>query len=156
MNETTFIKQVMDNWQRQNAEMLWWWKIPDYTRPGKSYSNERAVDVVICYRGRFIAIEWKLLKKGNRFPYKRIRNSQIQTLMDIKQAGGEAYLAIGVYRSSKEKCIYILDIQNFCDKRAELTSCNPISISLNHFERFDQHRQGPYIHWDNKLFERLN
>ena len=157
MNETTITKQIMSNWQRQHSD-LWFWKIPDYTRPGYGYSNDRAVDVVICCDGAFVGMEWKLKKDNRAFPLKRIRDGQIKTLCDIEIAGGTGFLMIAVYLSPHDKCVYAIPIKQWNKEAKEVHETGRKSIRIEEvfsYYRIEPRRIGTYVHWNFKLVEEV-
>ena len=146
----------MKNWERQHPNRLWWWKIPDYTRPGAGYSNDRAVDVVACYNGVFVGIEFKIKKDDRAFPMNRIRDGQVKTLCDLEVAGGVGVIAIVVYKDKHDKCVYLIPIAEW-NKEVKLTTDRK-SIRIE--EKFSAYRTAPrrvgsFVHWSMMLLERL-
>lgn len=153
MNETTFTRQVMQNWQRQKPNSLWFHKIADPTY-GQAYTQTRAVDVIACYKGKVVGIEWKLIKNKKSIPLDRIRESQIKTLFDIKLVGGFGFIAIGVYNSTKDKSVYFIPIQDWCKA---VKKEKKKSIKLSVFDKFKTTmiQVGQYKHWDMSYVELL-
>ena len=76
--------------------------ITQYMRPG-------VPDVLVCYRGFFVAIETKA--PNYKDPYKKLRDDQIDELVAIDCADG-----IAIAASSIEPVAYILDA---IDKRLD-------------------------------------
>jgi len=155
MNETTITKQIMSNWQRQHPDS-WWWKIPDYMRPNSNYSNDRAVDVVACYDGTFVGIEWKLKKDNRAFPLKRVRDGQVKTLCDIEVAGGVGLLVIAVYVGPDDKCAYVIPVAQWNTEAREAHEAGRKSIRVEEVFphcKVKPRRAGAYVHWDFRLIE---
>lgn len=145
----------MADWQRQGRADLWFWKIPDYTRPGYGYSNDRAVDVVACYRGMFVGLEWKLQKNDRALPIDRVREGQVETLLVIEACGGVGLLMVAVYKGARDKCVYAIPIREW----VQAVACES-SKSIRIAERFphrriDQFRSGSFVHWNMKPVEEL-
>lgn len=151
MNEATITRQVMENWKRQRSD-LWCWKVPDYMRPGTNYSNDRAVDVIACFDGVCVGIEWKIKKDDRAFPIKKIREGQIKTLCDIEVAGGVGLIAIAVYKGPKDKCVYLIPIS--CWNQAVKATTDRKSIRIEETFpnlRIEPQRAGQYVHWNLRL-----
>lgn len=132
MNEATMIAAVCKSWRKKQPN-LWVIKFPDYFRPGAYYSNDRAVDTLICYFGQFVGIEWKIVKTktAERFKATKIRDSQINALDAISKAGGVGLLIIVVYHDVTHKHLYVFTIDEWLNlvMREEsgvvdLTKCN--------------------------------
>ncbi|KKL85157.1 hypothetical protein LCGC14_1957580, partial [marine sediment metagenome] len=77
MNESTITRQVMFNLQRQYPE-IFFHKIAD-PRIGGYSTGTRAVDIVLCFKGIFVGLEFKIMK-GRSIPLDRIRENQLITL----------------------------------------------------------------------------
>lgn len=123
MNETTFTRMYMKNFERQIP--CTWFKIPDpHSEFGYSETGTRFVDVVACVCGVFVGMEWKLNKKGRGLPINRVRSSQIKALKDIENTKGFGFLMVGEYVNKNEKCVYIIPIELWLlvVKRAEKKS----------------------------------
>lgn len=155
MNETTITRQVMQNWQRQRGSLIWYHKIADPTFGG-DVTNERAVDVVACYKGTFVGIEWKLKKDDRAFPLKRVRLGQVQTLCDIEAAGGVGLLAIAVYNGPYDKCVYMIPIQYWNNAVNAITDRKSIRIeeAFPHW-KVEPRRVGSFVHWNLQPIEDL-
>lgn len=155
MNETTFTRQVMKNWQRQRPYMLWYHKIADPTL-GQKYTNERAIDVVVCFNGHFIGMEWKLKKDERAFPIKRVRDGQVKTLCDIEVAGGKGFIMIGVYLATGVKYVYAIPISRWNEQVAKTTDRKSIRLEGCFTDcRIDMIRVGQFKHWDFSTVEGL-
>lgn len=150
MNEATITRQVMVNWARQHEPCLWHWKIPDYMRPGQMYSNNRAVDVVACYRGVMIGIEWKIHKSELGFRLDHVREGQIETLREIEKAGGVGFLAIAIYKSKTDKYLYLIPVEAWMRMVDNITDGRKSIRLVDAFPgyRVDLKRSGSYVHWN--------
>ena len=152
VNETLFTKQVMDNWYRQRLDILWFHKIADPTF-GPRKTQARAIDVVACFKGIFIGMEWKLIKNTRAFPINRIRDNQVKTLCNIEVAGGVGLIMIAVYLPSRIKYIYAVPIKkwNQAVRCATKKSIKLDDVFIKY--RFDIKQVGKYKHWDMKIVE---
>lgn len=147
--ETKQSKLIMDNWKRQDGDLLWWHKVPDPVY-GES-TGTRAVDVVACYKERFVGIEFKLRNNEQGFRIEKIRQSQVEALTAIDKAGGIALLLLITRLSSTTKYAHVIPISAW--RRA-------IGYPEFHYKksfqpddwfadfRFTQQRSGPYVNWD--------
>jgi len=154
MNEAIITRQIMQNWKRQQINLLFWHKIADPTIGG-DVTNARAVDVVACFNGVFIGMEFKIKKDDRAFPMKRIRTGQINTLCDIEKAGGVGLLMVVVYKGPYNKCVYAIPVHRWLEKVTEVwPKCKSIRIE-DHFAdcRIEPHRVGSHVHWEMTLIE---
>jgi len=135
MNEAHMIQAVCKTWKKHQPT-LWVMKIPDYFRPGADYSNDRAVDTMVCYFGQFVGIEWKILKSKTveRFKATKMRDSQINTLDAINKAGGIGLLIIAVYRDATHKHFYVFTIDEWLDAVANSEN-DVVNLALYGFQR---------------------
>jgi len=159
MNETISTTQFMKDWQRQRSDLLWWFKIPDHSRPmaAANISGKRAVDVIACYNGLLIGMEWKLKKDKRAIPCRRVRINQIETLCNIEVAGGLGLLMIMVYLGPRDKAVYAIPIAEW-NKQTQLIyeKSNRKSIRIEEiFPQYKmlQHQIGQYKHWDITLLK---
>jgi penicillin-binding protein-related factor A (putative recombinase) len=155
MKEATIIKQVMDNWKRQHPYRLWAFKVPDYSHYYSNHSNNRAVDVLACYDGVFVGMEWKIKKDKRAFPFDRVRDNQVQALCDIGVAGGVGLLMIVVYHGPQDKYAYAIPIEvwNECVFAAQGKS---VRIEEEFAQwRIEPKKHGAYVHWDMTKIEEL-
>jgi recombination protein U len=137
--------------------MLWYHKIADPTFGG-DVTGGRAVDVVACYDGIFIGMEWKLKKDDRAFPIKRVRDGQVATLCDIEVAGGVGLLMIAKYKGPKDKCVYIIPIAQWNSAVRMAIKDGRKSVRVEElFEncRTGTQRTGAYTHWDMQFIERM-
>ncbi len=167
MNETTIMRQIMKNWQRQQPGLLWWYKIPDYMPFQHNTPNARAVDIIACYNGICVGMEWKIKKDDRAFPINRVRMEQIKTLCDIEVAGGVGFLAIAVYKGPHDKCVYIIPISRWNSEVAFIKNEQKINNtlikprkSIRIEEVFDDYRikpirVGSFVHWNMKQIEKI-
>jgi len=152
MTEAIFTRQVMQNWKRQKESLLWYHKIADPTIGG-NVTNARAVDVVACFGGTFIGMEWKLKKTDRAFPIKRIRTGQINTLCDIQAAGGIGLLMIAVYKGPYDKCVYAIPVHRWLEE-VEQTTRKSIRIEEKFIKyRIKPQRFGVRVDWNMGLIE---
>lgn len=154
MKETQATRHMMQNWKRQRPELLWFHKIAD-SRFG-AITNDRAIDVVACYKGRMLGLEFKLVKEGISISINRIRSNQIITLNDIVKAGGLGYIIIIRYYSGTKKHAYLISPKCIFDEIKNAQSLGKKSIRLEVFNkyRFEYVRNGSKINWDMSLIER--
>ena len=131
MRETEIIRQLMQNWKRQRPDMLWWHKIAD-PRFGGHVTNERAVDVIACFQGICVGMEWKLKKDTRAFPLNRVRLGQLETLCDIHLASGVALLMIVEYITPQNKCLYAIPVDRWNCEVAKITDRKSIRLE-EHF-----------------------
>ena len=153
MNETDATRGILKNWQRQ-FKYFWWIKVPDYFRPGHNYSNERAVDTILCVAGRLIGIEWKLHRSG-AFATDRVRPGQINTLRAINTACGDGFLAIIHYRSPQDKILYFIPVEVWVERTQNMKRVNLADV----FSEYEimQIKVGNRINWDmDRWFPSLN
>ncbi|MFA7286944.1 MAG: hypothetical protein WC052_04775 [Patescibacteria group bacterium] len=155
MNETTITRQIMKDWKRQNGSSLWSYKIPD-PRFG-SETNDRAVDIVACYDGVFIGIEWKITKNSRALPIDgcgSVRLGQLATLCDIEAAGGIGFVAVVVYHGPHDKCVYMVPIFDWNRMVAVIDTKSVHVEKVFPQWKIVQRRVGPLIHWDFQTIER--
>lgn len=150
MKETEATRQMMKNWQRQRQHLLWYHKIAD-SRYGM-VTGDRAIDVVACCEGRFIGLEFKLVKRGLSIPIKSVRDNQIKTLQAITNAGGLGFLIIIRCFSGTDKHAYAIEPHVW---EAFVSVAEKKSIKLSEFDacRFDYVREGRQLNWDMSLIE---
>ena len=129
MNETTFTRQFMQNWQRQHPELLWWHKIADPTYGG-NVTHSRAVDVIACFKGVCVGLEWKLKKDDRAFPLDKVRDGQICTLLDIEKAGGVGFVMIAVYKGSRDKHVYMIPIKQWIEITSQIKTRKSVRLEL--------------------------
>ncbi len=79
------------------------YKIPDLPigihdrRRGIRFNPSKPFDIVVCYKGIFIAVETKLLRKFEAFGLRQIRDNQREALDKVSQkAGGYAFIFLNV------------------------------------------------------------
>jgi penicillin-binding protein-related factor A (putative recombinase) len=91
----------------------WWIRYPDYQDFAKTgYRAPRApADFISLYRGTFYAIECKSTRSPTSFAMRYFKPHQKESLLAIKEAGGEAYVAIN-QRRRPFKCWFI-DISDY-------------------------------------------
>ena len=164
MNETTFTRQFMQDWQRQRPALhcqhlqknrVWYHKIADPTYGG-NVTNTRAVDVIACFGGVCVGMEWKLKKDTRAFPIKRIREGQIETLRAIEQAHGIGFIMIAVYLGPREKCVYAIPIERWLEVVVRTTTRKSICIETEFANcRIEMHSVGTYRHWKVRPIEQL-
>jgi hypothetical protein len=157
MKETTATAHVMKNWYRQQPN-LWWWKIPDYFRPGHNYSNPRAVDTLVCVNGHFITIEWKLHKSELGFAISRVRKEQIHTSTEVNRAGGTGMLAIIVYKGGIDRHLYMIPMDVWERVATSVLTTGKKSLRLiDAFPncRVEYRRVGAHMQWDYLRIEEL-
>lgn len=155
INETTFTRQFMQNWQRQRPDLLYYHKIADPTFGG-DVTGARAVDVVACFCGVFVGMEWKLKRDNRAFPLKRVRIGQIKTLCDIEVALGFGYLMVAVYNGPRDKYVYAIPIKRW-NEEVERLKKGSKSIRIEEvFDdcRIEMYRAGSYLIWDTAQIEK--
>ena len=72
-------------------DRLFWYKIPDH-----SHTGMKPCDVVGCLDGKFFAWEFKYHDTLAAFSYSKVTTNQVESLLHIKAAGGEARIFLGV------------------------------------------------------------
>lgn len=145
MNESTITRQVMFNLQRQYPE-IFFHKIAD-PRIGGYSTGTRAVDIVLCFKGIFVGLEFKIMK-GRSIPLDRIRENQLITLSEIERAGGVGLLAIVRYTNPRSKSMFL--IPHFMWTQMIKTTKKK-SVRLDeYFKQYEvkQNRNGMYVNWD--------
>lgn len=154
MKETEATRHLMKNWQRQQPD-LWFYKIPD-ARFGAA-TGDRAIDVVACYKGRFIGLEFKLIKHGLSIPIRSIRDSQLATLDKINKAGGEGMIIIIRYFGGRKRHAYLLYPMQWKMAVIGAKKRGKKSVKLDYFEghRFDYKQVGRKMNWDMSVLEVL-
>lgn len=70
-------------------DIVWWYKIPD-----SKYTGKKPFDVIGVREGKPLAIEFKIQKSLNRWPYSRVIDYQVKSLSDFAKAGGEAKVVL--------------------------------------------------------------
>ena len=106
MKETEITRMIRASLERAGA---WAYKIPDHAFvPGRRRANiPRPFDLVACYRGELLAIEVKLLRGYQAFGMRHLRESQIEHLERVVQAGGRAYVFCVVWEPRQYKRLLI-------------------------------------------------
>jgi hypothetical protein len=84
----------------------WVYKIPDAAILPKESGFRRTpvarpFDLVVCYRGRLLAIEVKQMCGYKAFSPRMMQPSQVEHLTTVEAAGGDAFVALFVHESRK-------------------------------------------------------
>jgi len=151
MNEAHMIQAICKTWKKHQSK-LWLMKIPDYFRPYANYSNNRAVDTLVCYNGYFLGIEWKIIntKKAEHIKINKVRESQISALEAIEEAGGIGLVVIGVYHDPQHKHFYVFSIEDW-KYAATRPFLQGIDLDADYFGK----RSSSGIKWDWQWLEEV-
>ncbi len=97
MKETQTNSEIMRSLKHQN---IWCYKIADsptsWTQAATRFTPSKPCDILACHRGKFLAIEGKLIKKWKAFGLRDLRDSQIKGLTEVVKAGGRAFVFLVV------------------------------------------------------------
>lgn len=97
MKEADFTADLMDSLRAHGA---YCYKIADspasWTAGITRFTPDKPCDVVTCFKGQFIAIECKQIKKFQAFGRTQIRQSQMDAADAICAAGGLAYIFLNI------------------------------------------------------------
>jgi len=149
MNETSFARQYMRNFERQTGAVDF--KIPDpRMAAGQGHlTGARFVDNVVCCDGIFMALEWKYFVNPRRgFRIDKVRESQLVVLEHVIEAGGVGRLMFGLYRGPRDKIVYIISPDSW---RKAVANVDLKSIRIDeHFKHYatTMHNAGSYRHWN--------
>lgn len=154
MKETEATRHMMKNWQKQQPD-LWFHKIAD-SRHGIA-TGDRAIDVVACLKGKFIGLEFKLVKRGLSLPIKSIRNNQLETLERINETGGEGLLIIIRDFGGTKKHAYALYPMEWKVAVQVAERAGKKSVKLSYFDghRIEYRRVGRQLNWDMSGIEKF-
>lgn len=95
--------------------------IPAFTLYDGSDHMTRPFDQVVCYQGRYIALEGKFQKSFKAFGMSQIRDSQVLGLNAVTQGGGIALIALNIWIPRQENRLIIWPWQEF-KKRTTISS----------------------------------
>lgn len=96
MNEKLFNTEVVNSLKHEGA---WAYKIPDMPSSlmaGGRFNPDKPCDVVGCAEGRFIGIESKQFKEIKGFSLRYLRYNQVDSLNQMHEAGGRAYVFLNI------------------------------------------------------------
>jgi len=126
MRETVFQKEWRDSFRFYfpNAHFQ---KIPDMPRVGSSrFIPRKPYDCYVFYEKVFVAFELKWMKSLTGFPFGAVTQYQIESLMEVSQNRGGAYIVInyrnyGVTEKQQEQfnlgkrvnLIAMIDVEHF-------------------------------------------
>lgn len=105
MNEHKFMSNIKASFLEHN---IWATILID----GSDYSP-RPFDMVVCLKGKLVAIEGKFQKNFGAFGMRHIRESQILNLNAVTQGGGTAFIFLNVWLPNKENRLLIWEWENF-------------------------------------------
>ncbi len=157
MKETNITRQIMQSWKRVQP-LLWWHKIPD-ARFGCE-TGTRAVDILACWCGTLVGLEFKLLTRGVSIAFDKIRENQLVTLEEIEHAGGVGFLVIVHYKGPRDKCAYAIPVSVWreCVSNAKDEGVKSLKLDF-HFGDclFEQKYIGGQLNWETtKIQERVD
>lgn len=92
MNEKTVTPWVRYSFERIGA---WAYKIPDaprYKGQQRMSPVARPFDLTICYEGQYHALELKFLRDYQAFGRRHLRESQVEHLDAVENAGGSSWV----------------------------------------------------------------
>lgn len=156
MRETEITNQITKSWRRVKPE-LWFHKIAD-PRYGLD-TGTRAVDVVSCWDGVAVGLEFKIITHGISQPLRGVRESQLEGLEDIERAGGVGLLIIVHYKGSRDKCAYAVSVGRWREAAKSAKNAGRSSVLLSEFEdcKFGQKWCSGLLNWETtKILERVN
>lgn len=92
-NERSFVQEIKSSAKKYG---MYYYKIPDspYVGSETRFQLKKPFDLFLIKDGEFIAIEAKYCKGNARFPFKNVKEHQIDALLDIEEHGCKAYIMI--------------------------------------------------------------
>lgn len=137
MKESGFSRDFMKAWSEHEGGFFYH-KIADVPismTSGMRFNKPKGVDYVACVNTRFCAIEWKLIKIGQRLPFNALREVQIETLEKVRNAGGVPLIMIGYYQD-RESRVYTFTIDEFLDLERQYTADGRKSAPIADLDRY--------------------
>jgi len=136
MKEADFSLEIKHSLESQFKDVHYK-KIPDQPFNPSSFvrfNPDKSYDSYVVIGGCFSALEYKLHKSKNAFPLKDVSLIQRASLMDVVDAGGNAYVVIGVRYESVRKAFFIsiTDFLTYC------RSCGRQSMPLEIMDTYPQ------------------
>jgi hypothetical protein len=157
MRETEITNQITKSWRRAVSDAIWCHKIAD-PRYGLD-TGTRAVDVISCWNGITVGLEFKIVTKTNSQELRKVRESQLNGLEDIERAGGVGLLIIVHYKGPRDKCAYAVPVDRWRAAARAAKDTGRSSVSLSEFEdcRFGQKWRSGMLDWETeKIQERVD
>lgn len=157
MRETEITNQITKSWRRARSGAIWCHKIAD-PRYGLD-TGTRAVDVIACWDGIAVGLEFKIVTKTNSQELRKVRESQLNGLEDIEHAGGVGLLVIVRYKGPRDKCAYAVSVDRWRKAVKAARDNGRSSVLLDEFEdcKFGQKWRSGLLDWEtNKIQERVD
>jgi penicillin-binding protein-related factor A (putative recombinase) len=133
MQEKDFALEIKKSIEKQLTNCHYH-KIPDQIyNPKMRFNPEKKYDAYVVWKSNFTALEYKFHTSSNAFNFSSLTQIQRFNLLDVKRAGGKAYVVIGLRYNNIKSC-YFIDIEKYIN--IEKTSIRK-SLPLNELEKFD-------------------
>lgn len=162
MRETVFQKEWRDafNFHYPKGHFI---KVPDMPRVGSSrFIPRKPYDCYVFLDESFMAFELKWMKSLTGFAFNNVTNYQVESLMEVYQNGGGAYIVIN-YRKydvserhqkqfeveKRVNLVAIMDVAHFIDldKGGDSASI-PFEQVLKDKDIFVHHKKWGEEHWN--------
>ena len=157
MNEASFSRQFMQAWADHDPA-VYYHKIGDVPISrvsGMRFNKPKAVDYMACFRGKFVAIEWKFINKGQSVNFDRLRPLQVETLQKVRDAGGVGLIIYGVYEN-KKSFLFAFTIDEFLTLSRQQLIIGKKSIKMFDLDKYRMdriHAGGNRQVWDLDKFQ---
>lgn len=131
MKESVFAQEMKASFERLSA--TFYMKIPD-SYGMQRFASVKHFDAFMIRLGRFVALEYKLVHGKKSFPFNRVRQSQIDSLLKIHKAGGDSYIVVN-FREKGYNIVLALRIDEFIRLQEEYEKLGRKSIPWKHIEK---------------------
>lgn len=140
MRESFFNTEVVKSLNDAGA---WAYKISDVL--GSRFTADKPFDIFGCYNGIAFAIESKQIKEWKAFGSRYLRDSQVEHLQKVEDAGGRSYVFLNVRikanKAEKIKQQNLLLIFKFSDLKSGVVfkkdKMKMMPYIVGHKKRFD-------------------
>jgi penicillin-binding protein-related factor A (putative recombinase) len=137
MNEKDFASEIKTSIEKQ-LQPSHYHKIPDQIyNPNARFNVEKKYDAYVLWQGRFTALEYKIHKTSNAWSFDSVRPIQKMSLLEVKRAGGKAYIVLNVRFDNIRKC-YFIPIEEFNFLVQNLTRKSIPIVELNDYVNIAQ------------------
>lgn len=134
MLEKDFVREIKHSIE-SSLKPCYFLKIPDQPyNPSATFNPEKHFDAFVLYKGCFSALEFKIHRSHQAFSFSKVSLIQKTALLSIAEAGGNAYVVIGIRHKNIRKAIFIT-IEDYIMLEKE---SKHKSVKLLELERFPQ------------------
>lgn len=129
MRESFFASEVKKSCESQN---IFYYKIPDSVSQER-FTPQKPFDSFLLHRGKFYAVEFKMVQMKAAFSFDRVRPHQIEALQSVAKHGGTGFIIIN-YRFKGYNKAFAIEINAFLDMKKSIEETGRKSIPLKILE----------------------